>query len=42
MQRTSDVLGVILVHGLWHGGWVWDAVPATSTVRVWSAESSNC
>jgi pimeloyl-ACP methyl ester carboxylesterase len=26
MQRTSDVLGVILVHGLWHGGWVWDAV----------------
>ena len=26
MQQTSDVLGVILVHGLWHGGWVWDAV----------------
>ena len=26
MQQTQTALGAILVHGLWHGGWVWDAV----------------
>jgi len=26
MQQTVIGVGVILVHGLWHGGWVWDAV----------------
>ena len=26
MRQTGGGLGVVLVHGLWHGGWVWDAV----------------
>ena len=26
MHQTDAGLGAILVHGLWHGGWVWDAV----------------
>ena len=24
--RTNEQLGAVLVHGLWHGGWVWDDV----------------
>ncbi|HEY5150604.1 MAG TPA: hypothetical protein VIJ23_12425 [Mycobacterium sp.] len=26
MQQTDTGLGAILVHGLWHGGWVWESV----------------
>jgi len=26
MHQADSGLGAILVHGLWHGGWVWDAV----------------
>lgn len=25
-RQDHEVLGAVLVHALWHGGWVWDAV----------------
>ncbi|MGY1639192.1 alpha/beta fold hydrolase [Geodermatophilus sp. SYSU D00742] len=33
MEHSSTIPGAVLVHGLWHGAWCWDAVRAALDAR---------